>query len=88
MLVFLHLQKKRNTKNQRNRRFTIYLSKRTRACFQHDMAYGDFKTRTASDKILCDNTFHIAEKLIDIKGVLLQWFMNFLIKTLLVEQLK
>ena len=33
------------------------------ACFQHDMAYGDFKDlarRAASDKILRDKTFNIA----------------------------
>ena len=40
----------------------------------HDMAYGDFKDltkRTASDKILCDNAFNIAEiwKMVDIKVV-------------------
>ena len=34
------------------------------ACFQHDMAYGDFKDlkrRTASDKILRDRAFNIAK---------------------------
>ena len=42
----------------------IYLSKQTKACFQHDLAYGDFKVltrRTASDKILCNKAFDIAE---------------------------
>ena len=37
-----------------------------KACFQHDMAYGDFKglTRKAvSDKILCDKEFNIAKNL-------------------------
>ena len=37
-----------------------------KACFQHDMAYGDFKDltrRTASDKILHDKTFNIAKYL-------------------------
>ena len=32
------------------------------ACFQHDMAYGDFKhlnKRTFADKVLCDNAFII-----------------------------
>ena len=31
-----------------------------KACFQHDMAYGDFKDltkRTVSDKILCDKAY-------------------------------
>ena len=35
-----------------------------KACFQHDMGYGDFKNltrRTASDKILCDKTFDTAK---------------------------
>ena len=35
-----------------------------KACFQHDMAYGDFKDlarRTASDKVLRDAAFNIAE---------------------------
>ena len=34
------------------------------ACFQHDMACGDFKdlnSRTASDRILCDKAFNIAK---------------------------
>ena len=34
------------------------------ACFQHDMAYGDFKDlarRTASDKVLRDKPFNIAK---------------------------
>ena len=34
------------------------------ACFQHDMAYGDFNdltSRTAADKVLCDKAFNIAK---------------------------
>ena len=34
------------------------------ACFQHDLAYGDFKDltrRTASDKILRDKAFNVAK---------------------------
>ena len=41
-------------------------AKLVKACFQHDMAYGDFKDlakRTASDKVLRDKTFNIAENL-------------------------
>ena len=44
----------------------IYPNELGKACFQHDMAYGDFKDltrRTASDKILCDKAFNIAENL-------------------------
>ena len=35
-----------------------------KACFQHDMAYGDFKglaRTTASDKVLIDKAFNIAK---------------------------
>ena len=42
----------------------IYKNELDKACFQHDMAYGDFKDlarRTASDKVLRDETFNIAK---------------------------
>ena len=39
----------------------IYKNVLDKACFQHDMAYGDFKRRTASDKILRDKAFHIGK---------------------------
>ena len=42
----------------------IYINELDKACFQHDMAYGDFKDllrRTASDKILRDKAFNIAQ---------------------------
>ena len=42
----------------------IYKNKLDKACFQHDMAYGDFKDlarRTASDKVLRDKAFDIAK---------------------------
>ena len=42
----------------------IYKNELGKACFQHDMAYGDFKDlkrRTASDKILRDKTFNIGK---------------------------
>ena len=42
----------------------IYKKKLDKACFQHDMAYGDFEDlprRTFSDKILQDKAFNIAE---------------------------
>ena len=44
----------------------IYSNKLDKPCFQHDMAYGDFKDltrRTASDKILRDKGFDIAKNL-------------------------
>ena len=36
-----------------------------KACFQHDMAYGDFKDlngRTAADKVLGDKAFNVTKK--------------------------
>ena len=42
----------------------IYQSQLDKACFQHDMAYGDFKDltrRIASGKILRDKAFNIAK---------------------------
>ena len=42
----------------------IYKDELDKACFQHDMAYGDFKNinrRTVSDKILRDKAFNIAK---------------------------
>ena len=41
----------------------IYKNELEKACFQHDMAYGDFKDlakRTAADKVLRDEAFKIA----------------------------
>ena len=38
----------------------IYKNELDKACFQHDVAYGDFKDlakRTATDKLLRDKTF-------------------------------
>ena len=60
------------TKNkERRRKFKetgdlryIYQNELDEACFQHYMAYGDFKDltrRTASDKILRDKAFNIAK---------------------------
>ena len=42
----------------------IYKNELDKACFQHDMAYGDFKDlarRTASDKVLRDKAFNIVK---------------------------
>ena len=42
----------------------IYKNELDKACFQHDMAYGDFKDlarRAASDKVLRDKAFSIAK---------------------------
>ena len=63
----------------------VYRNELDKACFQHDVAYGDFKylaKRTASDKVLHDNAFNIAkiQNMMGIKEVLLLWFIHFLIK--------
>ena len=42
----------------------IYRNELDKSCFQHDMAYGDFKDikrRTAADKVLRDKIFNIAK---------------------------
>ena len=42
----------------------IYQNKLDKVCFQHDMAYEDFKylpKRTIADKISCDKAFNIAK---------------------------
>ena len=41
----------------------IYKNELDKACFQHDMAYGNFKDleRIASDKVLRDKAFNIAK---------------------------
>ena len=42
----------------------IYKNELDKACFQHDMAYGDFKDlvrRTASDNVLRDKAFNITK---------------------------
>ena len=42
----------------------IYRNELDKACFQHDIAYGDFKDlakRTAADKVLKDKAFNIAK---------------------------
>ena len=44
----------------------IFHNKLNKVCFQHDIAYEDFKgltSRTASDKVLFDKSFNIAKTL-------------------------
>ena len=64
----------------------IYQNKLDKACFQHDMAYGDIKDlnrSTSTDKLLHDKAFDIAKNTKS-DGYyymdLLQWSINFLIK--------
>ena len=85
-----HLQKtKKEFKNLKETGDTNYIYKNEldKACFQDDMAHGDFKDlarRTASDKILRDKAFDIAKilNMMDIKEAMLLWFKNVLIKSL------
>ena len=42
----------------------IYHNELGKACFQHDMGYGDYKDlnrKTTADKVLCDKAFNIAK---------------------------
>ena len=71
----------------------IYQNELDRACFQHDMAYGDFEDlnrRTAADKVLPDKAFILLkiQNMMVINVNLLQWSKIFLIKKLLVVVLK
>ena len=64
----------------------IYKNEFDKACFQHDMAYGNFKDlarRTASDKVLRDKAFNIAKnpKYDGHQRGLVLWFINFSIKS-------
>ena len=56
------IQKSKQTADSRY----IYKNELDKACFQRDMAYGDFKDlakRTAADKVLRDKAFNIAKDL-------------------------
>ena len=64
----------------------IYKNELDKACFQHDMSYGDFKDlarRAPSDKVLRDRHLMLLKipNMMDIKEGLLLWFTNFLIKS-------
>ena len=65
----------------------IYKNELDKACFQHDIAYGNFKDlarRTVSGKVLRDKYLILLKilNMMDIKVCLLLWFINFLIKSL------
>ena len=54
------------TKKEHKNSWYIYQNELDKACFQHDMAYGDFKDLTrkiSSDEILHHKTFNIAKNL-------------------------
>ena len=55
--------KQRTFKTQRKNSKYIYQNELDKACFQHDMCYGDFKDlprTTAADKVVLDKAFNIA----------------------------
>ena len=67
----------------------IYQNELDVVCFQHDMAYGDFKDlnrRTAADKLLCNKVFNIAKN--PKYNGYQHGLASFFDKKLLVEQLK
>ena len=53
-----------------------------KACFQHNIAFGNFKDLNKTDKALLDKAFDIAkiQNMMDTNMDLLQWFVNVLIK--------
>ena len=64
----------------------VYKDELDKACFQHDMAYSDFKDlerRTTSDKVLRDRAFNIAKnpKYDGCQRALASMVYNFLIKS-------
>ena len=54
----------------------IYKNELDKACFQHDMAYGDFKDlakKTSADKVLRDKAFKIARNIQLQKYTISRW---------------
>ena len=73
----------------------IYQNEIDEACFQHDMAYKDFKVKGFLELELPNKYYMIKhfillniQNIMDINADLLQWFINFSIKSLLVVILK
>ena len=66
----------------------IYRNELDKACFQNNMAYGNFKNlarRTAADKVLRDQAINISKydgNMTDIKEDWVLWFINILKKRL------
>ena len=64
----------------------IYKNEQDKVCFQHDMAYRNFKDLSEEQLLI---KYYIIQYLIfwkiqnmmDIKGVVLHWFINFFIKS-------
>ena len=72
-----------NSRKQNSR--YIYQNQLGKACFQHDMAYGNFKDLLEEQLLI---KYHVIKHLIllkfqnivDVKEVLLRWFLNIWIK--------
>ena len=81
-----HLLKTKNEyKNLKKQERYNYQNKVDKACFQRDMAYGGFQDlprRTQKKSMLK------LQNMMNITADLFQWFINFLIKRLLVVLLK
>ena len=63
MVHSLKIKNKKKIKETGDWRY-IYQNELDEACFQHDMAYGDFKylnRRTFANKVLCDKVCNIAK---------------------------
>ena len=62
----------------------VYQNKLDKACFLYDMTYGDIQLTCNIQHLILPKK----QNMMDIKGVLLQWFTNSLIKKLLRAVLK
>ena len=88
----LNIKKEPKNKETGDSRY-IYQYELDKACFQHDMAYGDFKDlnrRAVADKVFLDEAFNIAKKpkYDGYQRGLASMEYNVFDKNLLVEQLK
>ena len=63
-LVETKIEYKKKRKKKKGDSRYIYQNKLDKTCFQHDLAYRNFKDlprRAASDKVLCDEAYNIAK---------------------------
>ena len=84
LTIYKKQRKNKKIKETGDSRY-IYQNELDKACFQHGMAYGDFKDltrKTASDKILHDKAFTFAKNLKydEYQCGLASMVFNFLIK--------
>ena len=63
-LVETKIEYKKKRKKKKGDSRYIYQNKLDKTCFQHDLAYRNFKDlprRAASNKVLCDEAYNIAK---------------------------